>query len=321
MSIFEKINPFQKKPQAIMPTQLYAYKTRFAMLGPTGAGKTTVSALIVLAAQVSSSDMPHFICRVLEGRSRILDAVSSIKQQHFPEKTAAHSRYAMESGLLLRTKGRWGEKKVQVPIVDVAGEDIELMTAHYRTGVTNVSNIAYSLAQNLISYVKESDGYILCVDASKALGVKGYSQPSSVVRADPDNDLHRILSEIFIHKEQSRGKAIKGIAVVITKWDTIAPFASNWGMDIYDHTGKGLKEFMDICFPNTSMILKDYGFGFGANIKVFPSYIEVERDSNGNVKRWDSDGKEKIVVKDRRMPSCDLQSYMNLIQYLLSFAT
>jgi hypothetical protein len=321
MSLFEKINPFKKQPQPIMPSQLYAYKTRFAMLGPVGAGKTTVSALGVLAAQVSSSDIQNFRCRVLEGTSSVLEAVSSLRQGHFPAKTPAHSAHAAESGLLLRHKGFWGEKKIQVPIVDIAGEDIELMIQHYRTGVSHIGNIAYSLAKNLISYVKESDGYILCVDASKALGIKGYSQPSSEVQADPDNDLHRILSEIFIHKEQSRGKSIKGIAVVITKWDTIAPYASNWGMDIYDPTGKGLKEFMDICFPNTSMILKDYGFGFGANIKVFPSYIEVERDSAGTVKRWSMDGKEKIVVKDRRMPSCDLQSYMNLIQYLLSFAT
>jgi len=321
MSIFKKVvDRFQPKAQPIMPTQLYAYKTRFAMLGPVGAGKTTVSALTVLAAQVSSSEILHFRCRVLEGTSSVLEAVSSLRQGHFPAKTPAHARHAAESGLLLRHKGFWGEKKIQVPIVDIAGEDIELMIQHYRTGSTPIGRAAYSLAKSLISYVKQSDGYILCVDASKALGVKGYNQPSSTVQVDPDNDLHRILSEIFIHKERSRGNTIKGIAVVITKWDTIEPYASNWGMDIYDESGEGLKEFMDVCFPNTSMILKDYGFGFGANIKVFPSYIAVERDSTGEVKRW-PDEKEKIVVKNRRMPSCDLQSYMNLIQYLLSFAT
>lgn len=320
MSFFDKLNIFKKQPQPIMPTQLYAYKTRFAMLGPPGAGKTTVCSLVVFATQVASSDIPNFRCRVLEGTSSVLDAVSSLRQGHFPEKTAAHTRVAAESGLLLRETNWLGEKRIQVPVVDIAGEDIDVMIAHYKGGTTNVSNIAYSLAQNLVNYVKESDGYLLCVDASKALGIKGYSPPSDEVESDPDNDLHRILSEIFTHKERSRGKPIKGIAVIITKWDTIAPYASNWGMDIYDPSGKGLKEFMDVCFPNTSMILKDYGFGFGANIQVFPSYVEVQRDGEGKPKRW-KDGKEKIVVKERRMPSCDLQSYMNLIRFLLSFAT
>jgi len=323
MSLFDKINPlniFKKPAQPIMPTQLYAYKTRFAMLGPTGAGKTTVSAMTVLAAQTLSSDMPSFRCRVLEGTSSVLNAVSSLRQGHFPEKTTAHVRYAAESGLLLRDKAFFGEKKVQVPMVDIAGEDIDLMIAHYQKGATQIAPVAFSLAQNLINYVKESDGYILCVDSSKALGVKGYNAPTDQVREDPDNYLHRLLSEIFIYKEHSRGKPIKGVAVVITKWDTISNYAASWGMDVYDPTGQGLKEFMDVCFPSTSMILKDYGFGFGANIKIFPSYINVERESDGVPKTW-ADGKEKIVLKERRMPDADLQSYVNLIQFLLSFAT
>jgi hypothetical protein len=323
MSLFDKIkglNVFKKSAQPIMPTQLYAYKTRFAMLGPTGSGKTTISAMEVLAAQTLSADNPSFRCRVLEGTSSVLDAVSSLRQGHFPEKTTAHTRYAAESGLLLRDKAFFGEKKIQVPMVDIAGEDIDLMIAHYSKSTPNVAPVAYSLAQNLINYVKESDGYILCVDSSKALGVKGYNMPTDEVREDPDNYLHRLLSEIFIYKEQSRGKPIKGIAVVITKWDTISNYASSWGMDVYDPSGQGLKEFMDVCFPSTSMILKDYGFGFGANIQIFPSYIDVERNSDGMPKRW-QDGKERIVVKERRMPSCDLQTYINLIQFLLTFAT
>lgn len=324
MSLFDKINPlnvFKKPAQPIMPTQLYAYKTRFAMLGPKGAGKTTVSAMNVLAAQVLSADSPHFFCRVLEGTSSVLDAVSRLKQGHFPEKTLAHVRTAAESGLLLRDKTMWGEKRIQAPMVDLAGEDLDLMVSE-TTGksTTNISPIAYSLAKNLINYVRDSDGYILCTDASKALGVKGFNVPTDEVREDPDNYLHRLLSNVFTYKEHSRGKSIKGIAVVITKWDTIKNYAGSWGMDVYDKSGEGLKEFMDVCFPNTSMILKDYGFGFGANIKIFPSYIEVERDSQDNPKCW-NDGSEKIIVKDRRMPDCDLESYINLMRFLLEFAT
>lgn len=322
MSFLRKLNPLnvlQPKSQPIMPTQLYAYKTRFAMLGPPGSGKTTVSSQNYLAAQVLSSDQEGFFCRILEGTSSILDAVSNLKQGHFPRKTEAHVKTAAESGLLLRQKAFMGEKKVQVPMVDIAGEDLDLIVGEtYRATTQNISPVAYSLAKSLTDYVKDSDGYIVCVDSSRALGIKGYNVPTDQIQQDPDNYLHRLLSNIFTHKERSRGKPIKGMAVIITKWDTIAPYASLWGMDVYNDAG--LKEFMDVCFPNTSMILKDYGFGLGANIKIFPSYIEVERNSDGTAKRW-QDGSEKIIVKERRMPSCDLQSYINLMRFLLEFAT
>ncbi|RLC88057.1 MAG: hypothetical protein DRJ03_04105 [Chloroflexi bacterium] len=322
MSFLNKLRTkiFQKPAQPIMPTQLYTYKTRFAMLGPTGSGKTTVSAMLVLAAQVLSSDMPTFRCRVLEGTSSILDAVSHLRQGHFPPKTTAHMRYAAEAGLLMRQKTSFGERKIQVPIVDIAGEDIDILVAQYSRTAQNIAPVAYSLAQNLVNYVRECDGYILCVDSSRALGIKGYSMPSDEVQEDPDVYLTRVLNSIFTYKEQSHGKPIKGIAVVITKWDTIESYAPNWGMDIYDPTGRGLDEFMHTCFPQTSMTLKDHGFGFGANIRVFPSYIHVERNSDGTPKTW-KDGTPRIIIKHRRIPDCDLQSYVDLIDFLLGFAT
>ena len=263
--------------------------------------------------------MPNFRCRILEGTSTVLDATSLLRSGRFPEKTQAYSPYRAESGLLLRWKGRLSEKRVQVPICDIAGEDIQIMIERFHKNV-GLGPSAYSAAMKLVNYVKESDGFILTVPASKALGIKGFAErekESGDIHFDPDVNLHRILSAIMTHKEQSRGTPIKGVAVVITKWDLLRPYAENLGMDIYDPSGAGLKEFMDVCFPATSMILKDYELN--EKLRFFPSYVELERDRNGKAKTWGPNN-FKISVGARRNPSCDLQSYVNLIEWLRGFA-
>jgi len=313
-----------KKQQPAAPSHLYAYKTRFSMLGTVGSGKTTVCGFIVLAAQTLSSDMPSFRCRILEGTSSVLDATSRLrggfngKAGRFPQKTTAYNTYAAESGLLMRWKGFLGEKRVQVPICDIAGEDIQVMIERFSKNIGGIGRAAYSAARNLVDYVKESDGFILTVPASKALGIKGIQleKESTDIHFDPDVNLYRILDAVITHKEQSRGKPIKGIAVIITKWDLLRPYAENFGMDIYEPSGRGLTEFMDVCFPATSMILKDYGL---ENVKFFPSYVELERDSEGKPKTW-PEGDEKILIKGRRKPSYDEQTYINLIEWLRGFA-
>lgn len=314
-------NPFKSQRQPTTPSQFYSYKTRFSMLGTVASGKTTVCGLIVLAAQTLSSDRPDFKCRVLEGTSSILDATSKLREGRFPSKTQAYHIYAMESGLLLREQRRFRrEKRIHIPICDIAGEDIQTMIKGYKH-LGSIGQTAYSAAMNLVNYVKDSDGFILTVPASKALGVKGFPNPekeSDKIHFDPDVNLHRILSAILTHKEQSKGRPIKAIAVIITKWDLLRPYAENIGMNIYEPSGQGLKEFMDTCFPATSMILKDYGLD---NVQFFPSYVDLEYDLKGQPRRWlDGDQGFKIVT-NKRVPSCDLQSYVNLIEYLLTFAT
>jgi hypothetical protein len=301
------------------PTHLYTYKTRFSMLGTVGSGKSTIAGAIVLTSQTLSSDLPGFTCRVLEGTSNILSDCSNLRRGRFPAKTVPFGKYASEAGLLMGWHQIWGDKRVQVPICDIAGEDIQMMIRQYSHNMQGIGNAAYSAAMNLVNYVKDSDGFVLAMPASKALIHKDDAQieaEAESVDFDPDVNLARILGEVIDHKERCRGKPIRGIAVVITKWDMLMPYAQNLGMDVF--TEQGLREFMDVCFPSTSQQIKACKL---ANVQYFPSYIDVERDQDGNVKKWEKDGSPKIMVKDRRKPSYSEQSYVNLIEFLHGFAS
>jgi hypothetical protein len=88
------------------------------------------------------------------------------------------------------------------------------------------------------------------------------------------------------------------------------------GMDIY--TPDGLKEFMDVCFPGTSQILKFYGM---EKVRFFPSYVHLQYESDGKIKRWTDDKSPMIKMQPRRRPSYSEKSYVDLISYLKSFAT
>ena len=256
-------NLFKKQETNMQPSSPYKYKNRFSMLGTVGSGKTTISALMVLTAQTLSSRWPEFKCRVLETTTGILEGTSNLRRGRFPPKTVSQTSYPLESGLLIKWQGMLRTKNLHIPICDLAGEDIQLMVPQYGSGMYDPSRVSYGAMANVINHVKDSDGFILCVPASKALLFTGEkesleAEPTELT-ADPDVNLYRILSHVISYKEQSRGKTIKGIAVVITKWDLLAPYAINMGMDLYDPTGAGLSKFMDVCFPSTSMLLKNYG--------------------------------------------------------------
>ena len=318
------LNPLKQESPAT-PPHLYAYKTRFSLLGTVGSGKSTIVALSVLTTQTLSSDLPNFSCRPRENTSNILADVSHIRRGRFPAKTVPYGTYASEAGLLMTWQSWRGEKKIQVPICDIAGEDIQIMIKQYGHNIQNIGQVAYSASMNLINYVKDSDGFILAVPASRALIFredKQVERENPELDPDADVNLARILGEVIDYKERTRSKPIKGIAVVITKWDMLQPFAEQLGMNIF--TEQGLTEFMDVAFSSTSQLIKACRV---ANVQFFPSYVEVERDEKGKVKTWDDDGSPKIkpktstLIRDRRKPSYSEQSYVNLIEYLHQFAS
>lgn len=316
--LFKSLKPRQEQPLTV--SQLYRYKTRFAMLGTVGSGKTSIAAAIVLTAQTLSTELPEFRCRVLEGSSGILEAASNLRRGRFPPKTPVDTLVPPEAGLLLWWENFWGTKKVQVPICDVAGERVQELEAKFARGMYP-SEEAYNQLSQLIRYVQDSDGFILAVPASRALifedDTKLETEPEDV-QTDPDVNLARILESVFEHKESTSSKKIKGIATVITKWDMLEPYAKKKDMDIYESSGKGLQNFMNVCFPATMMTLKSYGM---QNVRFFPSYIRVKRGAYG-MERWD-DGSPKIEAHERylRMPKYAEKSYVDLFEYLKSFAT
>ena len=137
---------------------------------------------------------------------------------------------------------------------------------------------------------------------------------------DPDVPLSRILNDVIHFKEgQSRAKPINAIGVIITKWDLIAPYAERNNMDLYDPTGEGLRHFMRVCFPATSMTLKPYIDK--AKVRFFPSHFQVKKYEDGTVEKWPDRGDRIDVIQERRVPRYSEQSYVNLFEWLRTFAT
>lgn len=260
---------------------------------------------------------------MLEKTSNILEDVSNLRRGRFPKKTSPLELYPPEAGLLLNWPRAFGlgDKKMQVPIADIAGEDLQQMITKYHQ-YNPLDRGSYAANVNLINYVKDADGYICIIPASRALMFHDDIQLEAEktdpgLAVDPDVNLARILGKVIDYKEQTRGKKIKGIAVVITKWDLIAPYAARWDMDLYEPTGRGLRNFMDICFPATSMELKACGLD---KVQFFPSHFQVLRNEDESVVKW-PDGSDRIEVLDKRMPKYSEQSYWNLFNWLRTFAS
>ena len=302
---------------------LYKYKNRFAMLGTVGSGKSATAAGIFLTAQTLSNDDPYFYGDVVESNSDILADVSNLRRGRFPGKTNPYQPNPVESGLVLTWKKRFGgEQTMQIPICDVAGEDVQQMIRQNRLTLNREN---FNANRQLMDYVRDADGFLLCVPASRALmfqdDVQLEAEPSAQTDiGDPDVPVNRILIDVINFKRGMSGsKPIKAIAVIITKWDLIEPYASRLNMDLYDPTGEGLQRFMKICFPGTSMTLKKY---LDADkVRFFPSHYQVLKDDKNNVVKWSNGGDRIDVIHERRVPRYSEQSYMNLFKWLRRFAT
>lgn len=333
MSLLDKFNRQVDnllKTKTVTTNLLYACKTRFSLIGTVGAGKSTIAAGIALTTQTLSSQQLDFFCRILERNSNIYGDVSNLRDGWFPEKTLAYNQYATEAGLLLGKQKRFGGYRfLQLPVCDVAGEDLQMDIRQYREQEGTIGNPSYSAAANLIRYVKESEGFIIATDASRAIiGRKGRqhaTEKSSHLHRDPDVNLVRIVNEIFNYKDQVH-RDIKGIAIVITKWDEVALDLENRGIDILNPDQTELNRFMDVCYPSVSQAVKAYQRTHdGLNIRYFPTFFEIERSEDGQPKLREDGSK---IVKSKgghsweeiRKPSYSEKQYAGLIDWLLTFA-
>jgi hypothetical protein len=325
-----------KKPQQTQVEPLsktFKFKTKFAMVGTIGSGKTTVSTLMVLTSQTLSNMLPNFTCRTLPGSTNIIDYVSKMRTGHFPPKTDATSPERHEDGLLCRWAARFaGSKQVNIPICDLAGEKLQSMIqtlAHRRRDPT--SQEAYNISSSLINYVRDCEGYILIAPASRAMAFQDGVQLEketedeelSGISVDPDANLYNFVQDIIAYKENCKGKPIKAIAVVVTKWDKLMPYAQEMGIDLDDTTGQGIQAFMETFFPQTTSLLKFEKDRPGSSLELrfFPSYVKVAKDSQGKPQRW-PDGHDKIEMEPNlRIPKYWAQSYVDLINYLGTFAS
>ena len=321
--LIDALNPLKTRgpipKEGVAPHQ-YSFKNRWSLIGTVCSGKTTIEALLVLAARTLSFGVRKFYCDVIENQSTIMDDVSNLQRGRFPAKTRAYNQYAMEPGLLLYWDEMWSNKQIHIPICDLAGEDLMLG----QKGTTmSPGPAAYSAAKHLQEYVQESDGLILVAPASKALlfknDVRVEREPSDIA-FDPDVNLARIFGGIIDYKRtHSNSKSLKGCVIMISKWDLVEPYAVEMNMDVM--TEQGRERFLEVCFPFTRMKIKAMQRVFKTKVLFVPSFVEVERDGQGNIVYWDAEKKEpRIKVGENRMPSYGMGWMADTINFLGQFA-
>jgi len=331
----QQLKTLFKKP---VPTQTesidktYKFKTRFAEIGTIGSGKTVVSTLLVLTSQTMSHIIPDFSCMTLPGSTNIVDYDSKMRDGHFPPKTNPASSLRHESGLLLRWGKRFGKaKQMNIPICDLAGEKLQSMIQSLEFRLHNpTSQEALNINNNLLTYVRNCEGYILIAPASRAMAFhdglqlekETEDEEKSGISVDPDANLYKFMQDIMVEKERCKGKPIKAIAVVVTKWDILMPYAQEMGIDLDDPTGQGIQTFMETFFPQTTSLLKFIqNNNTNIQLRFFPSYVKIQKDAEGKPEKW-PDGTFKIEKEpNQRIPKYWSQSYLDLINFLGTFAS
>lgn len=299
-------------------TKAYKVKTRFGMLGPVASGKSTICAGIVHTCETLSSLVPNFYCRVLPTSTHILKDANNLRLGRFPEKTDPLAPKAPEAGFLLCERG-WREKKVQVPICDVAGE-ISDYIAVKASGYTpsqiikqQIQNINYKVVEE----IRDCQGFIIALAAPDALMFR--NDPTAT---DPDVYVHSVMNDILEYRHRNK-RDDPYIIVVLTKWDEVIKEAKHIRMDVYDESENGLARFLANGFPATNMLLKplrDKG-----RVKFFRSWFKVKRREDGTVEHW-PETKSPIIelLEDpssfiRFRPQFAEEDYIALVHHLGSF--
>ena len=324
--VFSK--PAKQQPYVLPKTKSpYSYKKKFLLVGTVGAGKSSVVAALYLTAMTLSSQLPNFICNILENNSNILDDVSRLRRGHYPVKTEP-SIEPITAGLVLTWKSWLGEKNIQIPTQDISGEAY-FAAIKREKGVVDNSYIFQD--ENILGHLDDADGLIPVIAASRALMFRDDLRLEDVPRdlndwtisEDDDVNLTRIINAFQVRKHQQH-KDIEAVGLIIHKWDLIAPYAKKAGMDIYDPTGEGFRRFMENCYPTTSMALKR--LMVQGKVKVFPSHIEALRNTDGTIVKW-PDGKDRVATLmdedpkcGRRMCKYSEQTYVEIFNWLKVFS-
>ena len=297
----------------------YNVKTKFGMLGPVAAGKSTIAAAIVYTCQTLSSLVPNFYARVLPSSSHILADANNLRLGKFPEKTDPFTPKAPEAGLLIGETGGWKEKKIQVPICDVAGEIsdyIQEKAAGFTPGQI-IKHRGESINTQVVNTVKDCQGFLIALAANDALMFR-----ESASTFDADVYTHTVMNEIFEYRRRHR-RADPVIIVVLTKWDEVMTEAKDIQMDIYNEPGLGMARFLANGFPSTSMLLKplrDRG-----KVYFFRSWFKIKRDEKGRPICWPNTDKKIIDVIEeensfiRFKPAFDEKEYSNMVRLIGSF--
>lgn len=296
----------------------YKYKTKFGLLGPVSAGKSTLCAAIVFTCQDQSATVSNFYARVLGSHSNIGRDSNNLRIGKFPEKTDPTTPEAPEAGLLISQKGMLSNNGVHVPICDVAGEVSDYLndTGEGNSSYERISSRSASINRVVIDTVRDCQGFIIALDANDAIMFR-----KTYTDIDSDDYMHSVLTNIFEWRRRNN-KPDPHIIVVLTKWDQVSQVCKDLQMDAYDGEN-GLQRFVDNGFPSLAMLLKplrDKNY-----VRFFRSWFTLATDPDGKVLCWPGTNKPKIKIEEnesnyiRFKPKFSEPDYIDLINYIGSF--
>ena len=284
---------------------------RVTSVGTWASGKTTALACLGLACETLSAIDPKFKFWPDEKASGIRRFWSDLRRGRFPPATPPGNYY--ESGLTLEWDGLAGKRTVDLPFCETSGEDIQRLIGTFALDPYKATPISQQATRQLFEYILRSDGFILIAPLSRALmfGDRGKEKEPENLPPDPDLNLARILDAIYKYRTSTRSKPIKGMALLLTKYDTVINDVKARGMDLRMVDGR--ERFMQLYFPQTAANLKK----FAIPVEFFPVFVQVETDANGNPVSWEDGSGHKILVDHRRrLPVYSEEQYMRLIYWI-----
>lgn len=288
-----------------------------SMIGTQGAGKTTTSCMLFLAARTLQQQLPGFYCDIDDRNSSMMNDISNLQRGHFPPKTKAYNTYAYQCALNMWWGGMLGKKSTTINNCDIAGEDL-MATSQYQ--LKKPDDIAKSAAMQLVEYVYNSDVFVLVAPASRALLFENDEQierEDEDCAFDPDVNLASISGEIFRRRRELR-KPIKGVALFLTKCDMIDTYVEKQhGWNLYN-SEKDRMAFLNLYFPFTTMKLKALTSTMPTQIGIFPMFVQTKKNSDGSVKRWETgaDAGHPIIDVENRVPKCSMAQCISAINFL-----
>jgi len=290
---------------------LHDFKVRFSLVGPVSAGKSSLAAGLVVAANSMSSTMKNFYCRVLPKSSYILTDASNLRAGRFPARTDPYNPVTYEAGIIIGDRNN--KKTMQIPISDTGGEVLDALAL--RTPTMEQHERIKNINRNVVKHIRESQGFILALPAPEALIFRtGYAMQ------DVDSYVYTVLSDIMDFKLFS-GTVIDGVAIWVTKSDEVLEEAANLGMNLLHP--EGMMRFLDNGFPNTMMLLKP--LREAGKVQLFRSFFTIQRRDDGSLDLWE-DGNKKIKILDdpsnyvRFKPEFAELDSVKFIQWAASFA-
>lgn len=305
------------------------------MIGTMGAGKSAHLAGLLIAAdrKVSKSKNTEYPFRyyMREGSGNTEHDKSALRAGHFPPKTGAlkastiQQRITFEWAHTTNFAGKTftlNRKQSDMPICDLAGEDLCLLIEKVNQ-MRTLEQAAQLNANRVINMIVQSSGLMLIIKATRAqgLGVELEKEPVGIdgLSIYGDANMKRMINGVVSFKKKNPDSPpLKGIAVVVTAWDALAPVAEKISLITgkkFDPTDtrisqESLDKFLYMCYPSTHAAITSLGL---KNIQYFPSFFEVETDSKGEPICWEGTNSPKIKKPDIFQPGRDFADNVNTI--------